>query len=171
MSQRMRCASAIAGASEAAFGFFHLRAHDVQVIGRRDHGEQQNECTAKGAEEDWRGRCRTIRRSPLPPQQIAWQQQREPAEIEKKLHTKNAQGSRGKHNRLNWFGLPKDNQDSTDPASDWDTSKGAEEKAGVPLIAHLAHLALSGILPQRHSSCSRWYSRNSCTCSNCRCAP
>jgi hypothetical protein len=67
MRQRMRCASAIAGAAEAAFRLFHLRTHDVQVVGRRDHGEQQNECTAKSAEEDERGRCRTIGRSPLPP--------------------------------------------------------------------------------------------------------
>src|SRR6266852_2803438 len=52
MRQRMRCASATAGAAETALRLFHLRTHDVQVIGRRDHGEQQNECTAKGAEED-----------------------------------------------------------------------------------------------------------------------
>src|ERR1700676_529808 len=52
MRQRMRRASAIAGTAEAAFRLFHLRAHDVQVVGRRDHGEQQNQCTAKGAEKD-----------------------------------------------------------------------------------------------------------------------
>src|SRR6202790_2009310 len=54
MRQRMRCASARAGAAEAAFRLFHRRAHDVQVVGRRDHGKQQNECTAKSAEEDER---------------------------------------------------------------------------------------------------------------------
>ncbi len=48
----MSCASAIAGAAEAAFRLFHLRTHDVQIVGRRDHGEQKNQCTTKGAEED-----------------------------------------------------------------------------------------------------------------------
>src|SRR4029077_3261670 len=67
MRQRMRCASAIAGAAEAAFGLFHLRTHDVQVVGRRDHGEQQNEGTPKSTEENKGGRCRTIGTSPVPP--------------------------------------------------------------------------------------------------------
>jgi hypothetical protein len=88
MGQRVNWASAIAGAAEAAFRLFHLRTHEVQVVGHRDHWEQQNECTAKGAEKDERGRCRSIRRSTLPPQQIAGQQKGEPAKIEKKLHTK-----------------------------------------------------------------------------------
>src|SRR3984893_4053588 len=79
MRQRMRCASAIAGAAEAAFRLFHLRTHDVQVVGRRDHWEQQNECTAKSAEEDERGRCRTIGRRPWPAYEIGGQQERDAA--------------------------------------------------------------------------------------------
>src|ERR1700675_4854909 len=95
-------------------------------------------------EEDERGRCRTIGRSPLPPKQIGGQQQREPAEIEKKLHTKNVQVFRGKHNRLTWFSLLriiKIAQTRQVTGVHRGTSKGAEEKAGVPLIAHLAHLS------------------------------
>jgi len=72
-------------------GFFHLGPHGVQVVAGRDHREQQNECAAESAHEDDRACCRTIRtgrRIPLPPQQPSGQQQREPTEIKKKLHTK-----------------------------------------------------------------------------------
>src|ERR1700676_1992713 len=67
LRQRMRRASAIAGTAKAALRLCHLRTHDVQVVGHLDDGEQQNEYTAKGTEENKRGRCRSIRRSPLPP--------------------------------------------------------------------------------------------------------
>ena len=95
MSQRMKCASAMAGMAERAFRLLHLGSHGVQVVSGRDHGEQQHECAAESAEEDQRAHrrtsCRTPRtgrRSPSLPQQISWQQQGEPAEIKKKLHTK-----------------------------------------------------------------------------------
>ena len=87
LSQRMKCASAIAGMAEAALRFFHLRPHGVQVVGGRNHGKQQNQRAAENANED-EGTMGSSRRSPLPPQQKGGHQQREPTEIEKKLHTK-----------------------------------------------------------------------------------
>jgi len=57
--------------------FFHLRAHRVQVIGCRNHREQQDECASESAQEDQWARLRTLssilqtdRRRPLPPYQI-----------------------------------------------------------------------------------------------------
>jgi hypothetical protein len=82
------------GMVEGAFRLFHLGPHGVQVVGGRDYREQQNECAAESAEKDERTRrrasCRTSqnsRRSPSPPQQTGGQQQGEPTEIKKKLHT------------------------------------------------------------------------------------
>jgi len=95
MSPRMKCASAMAGMAESAVRLFHLGSHGVQIVGGRDHGKQQHENAAESAHEDERARrrtsCRTIRTgrsSPSPPQHIGGQQQREPTEIKKKLHTK-----------------------------------------------------------------------------------
>jgi len=90
MSQRMKSAGAMAEMAERAFRLFHLGPHGVQVVAGRNHGKQQNQRTAESANEGERAR-RTIRRgrrNSSPPQQPRGQQQGEPAEIKKKLHTK-----------------------------------------------------------------------------------
>lgn len=94
MSQRM-CASATVGNAEGALRLFHLGPDGVQVVGGRDHREQQNQGAAESANEDERAprrasyqTTRSGRRSPVPPQQTGGNQQREPTEIKKKLHTK-----------------------------------------------------------------------------------
>jgi hypothetical protein len=87
LSQRMSGAAAIAGMAEAALRLFHLRSHGVQIIGSRDHREQQNQRASKNTNEAERTASRG-RSSPLPPQQNAGHQQRKPAEIKKKLHAK-----------------------------------------------------------------------------------
>jgi hypothetical protein len=85
----------LADAALARRGFLHLGTHGVQVVASRDHREQQNEYAAENADQDERRSrgtsCLTIRagqKSPLPPQQIRGQQEGQPAEIKKKLHTK-----------------------------------------------------------------------------------
>jgi hypothetical protein len=95
MSQRMNGATAVAGMTESAFRLFHLGSHGVQVVAGRDYRKQQNYYAAESAKENERVRRQTFcwttgsgRSSPLPPQQPSGQQQREPTEIKKKLHTK-----------------------------------------------------------------------------------
>jgi hypothetical protein len=100
----------LADAAFAGRGFFHLGAHGVQIVGGRDHRKQQNNYTSEDAKEDERMRrrlfcstTRAVRAKPLPPQQIGRQQQRKPAEIEKKFHAKCAilaQGNTGKTNTV-----------------------------------------------------------------------
>ncbi len=125
MSQRMGRARALVVAPEGAFRLFHLGPHGVQVVAGRNHWKQQNKCAAESAQENERVRRRTIgsgRRSPLPPEQPAGQQQGQPTEIKKKLHTKRP-GSLERHHDL--VELPQDKQDkwdSTEMASDLRTS-------------------------------------------------
>jgi|HubBroStandDraft_1064217.scaffolds.fasta_scaffold72353_2 hypothetical protein len=98
MRQPMQGWSTTIGAAEGAFGLLHLRAHGVQVVARRDHGEQQNEHAAESAEKHKRWSCRSsgaARRSSSPPQHTGGQQQGQPTQIKKKLHT-NAQVLRKK---------------------------------------------------------------------------
>jgi hypothetical protein len=83
----MNGATAIASMAKAALGLFHLRPHGVQIVGGRDHGEQQNQCAAQNASEGQGTTCGR-RSTPSSPQQDAGHQQRKPAEIKKKLHTK-----------------------------------------------------------------------------------
>ena len=87
LSQRMSVATAIAGMSERALRLLHLRSHGVQVVGSRDHWKQQNQRASKNTNEGERTTC-SGRSSSLPPQQNAGHQQRKPAKIKKKLHTK-----------------------------------------------------------------------------------
>jgi len=81
----------MSGIAKGAFRLFHLGAHGVQVVAGRDYRKQQNECAAESAKENELGRCRTSdgtsQSSPTPPQQPRGQQQREPTEVKKKLHT------------------------------------------------------------------------------------
>ncbi len=98
----MKCARSGSSVPKRALRFFHLRAHRVQVVRGRDDREEKNESATERAEQDERlfrfARLRIGirtaehrgggRRSPLPPQQKGWQQQRKPTKIEEKLHTK-----------------------------------------------------------------------------------
>lgn len=87
----MKCAIAMAGIAKGALRFFHLGAHGVQVICSRDHWEQQDQRATERAKQNERVVRRTLRtgrRNPVPPQQPSGQQQGEPTQIKKKLHTK-----------------------------------------------------------------------------------
>ncbi len=92
MSDRVIGRGRMAGMPERAFRLFHLRAHGVQVVAGRNHRKQQDEGTTKNANENKRRNrwisCWSARNSASQPQQICRQQQRQPTEIKKKLHTK-----------------------------------------------------------------------------------
>ena len=180
LSQPMHCASAIAGMAKGPFRLFHLGSHGVQVVGGRDYREQQNQCAAESADKDERSPCRTScrttrtgRRSPVPPQQTGGQQQGEPTEIKKKLHTKRRVHCRKRHNR-NPVQLPQDNQDSTETASDlrtWRVAAGGpllQVSKGVTTIPLLSFIRLRVVVndagiaragcPTHRARCDEWES-------------
>jgi len=98
MSQRMSRAATAVGVPESPLRFFHLGTHGMQVVSRRDYGEEQNEGAAESDAKNERvaflvlyAAVWTRRSGPSPPQQKGRQQQRKPAKIKKQLHTKRAQ--------------------------------------------------------------------------------
>jgi len=113
----------LADTALARRGLFHFGPHCVQIVGGRDHREQQNECTAKRIDRHQRARRRTYystipvcRRAPSPPQQIGRQQQRQPTKIEKKLHCETAKFSGRLHHQHHPVQVPQGNQGSTETA-------------------------------------------------------
>ncbi len=68
-------------------GFFHLRAHGTQVIGRRDHREEDDE-HAPQCEETLERRSATAVwcRSGVMPQPKGGHRQKQPGEVEEEFH-------------------------------------------------------------------------------------
>jgi len=99
MRNRSTICARLGDTTLAERGFFHLRAHGVQIVRGGNNGEQQKYRTGKRAQEDKRRDCRAPgdpscgtagegRATPLAPEQISGQQQRQPTKVKKKLHTK-----------------------------------------------------------------------------------
>jgi len=67
---------------------FDLASHRVQIVGSRDHGEQQDQHATQRQQALQRRECLLPRptRSPAPPQPVRRQSQQNPCEIEQKLH-------------------------------------------------------------------------------------
>jgi len=144
----MNCARAAIGITAGAFRLFHFGPHGVQVVGRRDYGEKQNKSAAQRSYEDERAPAssRTVQNSPLPPQEKGGQQQREPAEVKKKLHTKRPSLSE-EAQPIKLVQLPQDNQDSIATASDLRTRRVLAPQGKSPLRALENHQGLRRLQP------------------------
>ncbi len=78
---------------------FHLGPHRVQIVGRRDHREQQNQCASQSQQTLQRTRP-TLRAHAPAPQPVSRQRQQNPHEIEQQLHHKRQKDRRADESPL-----------------------------------------------------------------------